>query len=104
MENIVKDFNIIEQQILKYIFNKYINDDKYDEFINKIVRKNKQISQKDLIDDDDGDGCQYIILMNNKIRRCKFKTDNIYCHLHANKENILKDAYKIILDKMDHSE
>ena len=116
-KRIIKDINRMENTIIKEIYEKYIKI-KHPEITLEIFKKTiyqpirlKGKTQIQIIEDEnielDNDTalnrCHFIILDKNKMRRCKCTSidDDIYCHLHFNKTNILSHEYMNMKQKYE---
>jgi hypothetical protein len=100
IRNLHKDFNKLENDVLLYVYKKYIGVSiMYDEFKKSIIKPYMNITQDMLIEMDrnmnNEDRCYFIIMVGNKIRRClrMQNASSFYCSHHDGQPNILEDEY-----------
>ena len=113
------DIKKLETTIIMEIFEKYIKPKNptltFDNFKHIIQQplKSKPKTQKDIIDEENAeleedeesiaDRCHFIVLDKNRMRRCRLKAsdEEVYCHLHIDKENTLAKSYFTLKQKLE---
>lgn len=112
------DIKKMEHIIIKEIFLIYIKPKNptltLDVFKHQIEKplKSKSKTQKDVIDEENAeleedeesfaDRCHFIVLDRNRMRRCRLSAsdEDVYCHLHIDKENTLGKSYFALKQKI----
>ena len=113
------DIKKLENTIIKEIFQTYIKPKNptltFDSFKHIIQQplKSKPKTQKDIIDEEiaeleedeeaAADRCHFIVLDKNRMRRCRLTSsdEEVYCHLHVDKEDTLAKSYFALKKKIE---